>query len=148
MSLKDKLMEDLKSAMRSKDKLAKDTITLVRASIKQKEVDDRIELTDEDILNIIAKQVKERRSAIDEFKRGNRDDLVEKTNAEIEILLKYLPEQLDEEELTEIINKVIIEQNIQSPAEMGKLMKAVMPIVKGKADGKLVSEVAGKLLKA
>lgn len=148
MSLKDKLMEDLKATMRDKDKLAKDTITLVRASIKQKEVDERIELTDQDILDIIAKQVKERRSAIDEFKRGNRDDLVNKTNAEIEILLKYLPKQLDEEELTEIIKEVISEQKIEYPSDMGKLMKAVMPKVKGKADGKLVSEVAGKLLKA
>lgn len=148
MSLKDKLMEDLKSAMRDKDKLAKDTITLVRASIKQKEVDERIELNDSDILNIISKQVKERRSAIDEFKRGDRDDLVEKTNAEIEILLKYLPKQLDEKELTEIIKQVMSEHEINSPADMGKLMKNVMPKVTGRADGKLVSAVAGKLLKA
>ncbi|WP_455257179.1 GatB/YqeY domain-containing protein [Peptoniphilus asaccharolyticus] len=148
MSLKDKLMEDLKSAMRDKDKLAKDTITLVRASIKQKEVDERTELNDSDILDIISKQVKERRSAIDEFKRGDRDDLVEKTNAEIEILLKYLPKQLDEQELTEIIKEVMSEHGIESSADMGKLMKNVMLKVKGRADGKLVSEVAGKLLKA
>ncbi|MBL7575191.1 hypothetical protein SAMN00017477_0691 [Peptoniphilus asaccharolyticus DSM 20463] len=148
MSLKDKLMEDLKSAMRDKDKLAKDTITLVRASIKQKEVDERTELNDSDILDIISKQVKERRSAIDEFKRGDRDDLVEKTNAEIEILLKYLPKQLDEQELTEIIKEVMSEHGIESSADMGKLMKNVMPKVKGRADGKLVSAVAGKLLKA
>lgn len=148
MSLKDTLMEDLKTAMRDKDKLAKDTITLVRANIKQREVDERIELTDADILDVIAKQVKERKSAIEEFERGNRNDLVDKTKAEIEILLKYLPKQLSEEELTQIISQVISEQNINSPQEMGKLMKAVMPLVKGKADGKLVSTIAGKLLKA
>lgn len=148
MSLKDTLMDDLKTAMRDKDKLAKDTITLVRANIKQREVDERIELTDADILDVIAKQVKERKSAIEEFERGNRNDLVDKTKAEIEILLKYLPKQLSEEELTQIISQVISEQNINSPQEMGKLMKAVMPLVKGKADGKLVSAIAGKLLKA
>ncbi len=146
MSLKDKLMEDLKSAMRNKDKMKKDTITMVRAAIKQREVDERIELTDQDVLDILAKQLKEKRSSIEEFKKGNRDDLIDQTNEEIKILLEYLPAQLTEEELIDIVQGVIDENNINSPRDMGLLMKHVMPKIKGRADGKMVSKVAQNLL--
>lgn len=147
MNLKERLMEDLKTSMKNKEKLRKDTITLVRAAIKQKEVDERIELDDNDILDILSKQLKEKKNAIEEFKKGNRQDLVEQANAEIEILLEYLPKQLSEEELSAIIQKVIEDYNIDSPKKMGELMKYAMPLVKGKADGKLVSKIAQNLLK-
>ncbi|MDU1582697.1 MAG: GatB/YqeY domain-containing protein [Peptoniphilus harei] len=146
MSLKERLMADLKEAMKSKDKLRKDVITMVRAAIKQKEVDERVELDDSDILDIISKQLKEKKSSIDEFKKGNREDLVKQTNDEIEILLKYLPEQLSGEELKEIIKKVIDENEITSMKDIGKLMKNVMPLIKGKADGKQVNLIAKELL--
>ncbi|CDZ75120.1 GatB/Yqey domain protein [Peptoniphilus sp. ING2-D1G] len=146
MSLKDKLMEDLKSAMRNKDRLKKDTITMVRAAIKQREVDERIELTDQDVLDILTKQLKEKRSSIEEFKKGNRDDLIDQTNDEIKVLLEYLPQQLTEEELIDIVQRVIDENNISSPKDMGILMKNVMPKIKGRADGKMVSKVAQNLL--
>ncbi|MBM7549619.1 GatB/YqeY domain-containing protein [Peptoniphilus gorbachii] len=146
MSLKERLMADLKEAMKSKDKLRKDVITMVRAAIKQKEVDERVELDDSDILDIISKQLKEKKSSIDEFKKGNREDLVKQTNDEIEILLKYLPEQLSDEELKEIIKKVIDENEITSMKDIGKLMKNVMPLIKGKADGKQVNLIAKELL--
>ena len=146
MSLKERLMADLKEAMKSKDKLRKDVITMVRAAIKQKEVDERVELDDADIENIISKQLKEKKSSIEEFKKGNRQDLVDQTNAEIEILLKYLPEQLSDEELKEIIKKVIDEKEITSMKDIGKLMKNVMPLIKGKADGKQVNVIAKELL--
>ena len=146
MSLKERLMADLKDAMKNKDKLRKDVITMVRAAIKQKEVDERVELDDSDILDIISKQLKEKKSSIDEFKKGNREDLVKQTNDEIEILLKYLPEQLSGEELKEIIKKVIDENEITSMKDIGKLMKNVMPLIKGKADGKQVNLIAKELL--
>lgn len=146
MSLKERLMADLKEAMKSKDKLRKDVITMVRAAIKQKEVDERVELDDSDIENIISKQLKEKKASIEEFKKGNRDDLVKQTNDEIEILLKYLPEQLSDEELKEIIKKVIDENEITSMKDIGKLMKNVMPLIKGKADGKQVNVIAKELL--
>lgn len=146
MSLKERLMADLKDAMKNKDKLRKDVITMVRAAIKQKEVDERVELDDADIENIISKQLKEKKSSIEEFKKGNRQDLVDQTNAEIEILLKYLPEQLSDEELKEIIKKVIDENDITSMKDIGKLMKNVMPLIKGKADGKQVNIIAKELL--
>lgn len=146
MSLKDKLMSDLKESMKSKDKLRKNVITMVRASIKQKEVDERTELTDKDILGIISKQYKEKKSSIEEFKKGNREDLVKQAEDEMKILLHYLPEQLSEKELTKIIKEVIDSENISSMKDMGQLMKSVMPKVQGKADGQTVNKIAKELL--
>lgn len=146
MSLKERLMADLKDAMKSKDKLRKDVITMVRASIKQKEVDERIEIDDSDITDIIAKQVKEKRASIDDFKKGNREDLVSQTEKEIEILLDYLPKQLSEDELHSIIQETIDENGITSMKDIGKLMKNVMPKVKGRADGNMVNKIVREIL--
>lgn len=146
MSLKERLMADLKDAMKSKDKLRKDVITMVRASIKQKEVDERIEIDDSDITDIIAKQVKEKRASIDNFKKGNREDLVSQTEKEIEILLDYLPKQLSEDELHSIIQETIDENGITSMKDIGKLMKNVMPKVKGRADGNMVNKIVREIL--
>lgn len=147
MSLKKSLMEDLKTSMKNKDTLRKNTITMVRAGIKQKEVDERRELDDKDIMDIIAKQLKEKRNAIKEFDRGGRQDLVEQTEKEMEILLKYLPEQLTEEEVEEIVKAVIEEVDAKFMKDMGIIMKNVMPKVKGRADGSVVNKVAKKYLK-
>ena len=146
MSIKDKLMADLKDAMKSHNKLRKDVITLIRSAIKQREVDERIELTDEDILTIISKQLKEKKSSIEDFKKGNREDLVKQTEDEMEILLEYLPKQLSQEDLKEIVKNAIDKENISSMKDIGKLMKAVMPQVKGKADGSAVNKIARELL--
>jgi len=146
MSLKERLMADLKTAMKQKDKLHKDVITMVRAAIKQKEVDERVELSDSDIENIISKQLKEKKSSIDEFKKGNRDDLVKQTEDEISVLLNYLPEQLSEDELRDIIQKVIDENNLTSMKDIGLLMKNVMPKIKGRADGNSVNKIAKEIL--
>ncbi|MFZ5965573.1 MAG: GatB/YqeY domain-containing protein [Bacillota bacterium] len=146
MSLKERLMDDLKQAMKEKNQLRKSTITMVRASIKQYEVDNRIELDDEDILDIIAKQVKQKRDSIEEFTKGGREDLVEQANAEIDILMDYLPQQLSEDEITEIVNQVVVEVGANSPKDMGKVMAALMPKVKGRADGKIVNKIVKQLL--
>ena len=146
MSLKDKLMEDLKSSMKNKDTIRKNTITMVRSSIKQIEVDKRLELADEEVLDIISKQVKEKRSAIEEFKKGSRDDLVNQTENEIEILLEYLPKQLSEEEVEEIVKETINEINATSMKDIGMIMKAVMPKIKGRSDGNVVNKVVKKIL--
>ncbi|MDO5715406.1 MAG: GatB/YqeY domain-containing protein [Tissierellia bacterium] len=146
MSLKKQLMSDLKEAMKSHNKLRKDVITMIRASIKQREVDERIELTDEDILGIISKQLKEKKNSIDEFEKGNRQDLIDQTKAEINILLDYLPKQLTEDELRNIVKETMEEHNITSNKDIGQLMKSVMPKVKGKADGKTVNKIAIELL--
>lgn len=141
MSLKELLMEDLKDSMRNKETLKKDTITMVRAAIQQKEIDNKIELSEEDIIEIISKEVKDRRDSIEDFKKGNREDLVEKTEQEIEILLKYLPEQLTEEELKSLVMETIEKTGAKSMRDMGKIMGSIMPKIKGRADGGMVSEI-------
>ncbi len=145
MSLKEKLMEDLKTSMKNKDTIRKNTITMVRAAIKQIEVDQRKDVQDEEILEIISKQAKERRLAIEDFKRGSREDLVSQTEAEIEILLQYLPQQLTEDEVEQIVVETIKEINATSMKDIGLIMKAVMPKVKGKTDGNIVNKVVKKI---
>ena len=146
MSLKEVLMEDLKDAMRSKNVIKKNTITMVRAAIQQKEVDERIDVSDDAIVDIIAKQLKEKKMAIGEFKKGDRQDLVDLTEEEIEFLLKYLPEQLSEDEVEAIVIETIKEINAESMKDIGLIMKAVMPKVKGRTDGNMVNKIIKKVL--
>ena len=146
MSLKENLMEDFKSTMKNKDTIRKNTITMVRAAIKQIEVDERRDVSDEEIIDIISKQLKEKKMAIEEFKRGSREDLVKLTEAESEILLEYLPKQLTEDEVEEIVIETIKEINATSMKDIGLIMKAVMPKVKGKTDGNIVNKVVKKVL--
>ncbi|MEG1311003.1 MAG: GatB/YqeY domain-containing protein [Romboutsia sp.] len=146
MSLKEKLQEDLKSSMKNKDTVKKSVVTLIRASIKQYEVDNRVELEDEAIIDLIAKQLKQRRDSLVEFKKANRDDLVSETEAEIEVLKEYLPQQLSEEELNEIVKSTISEVGATSMKDMGKIMAVIKPKTKGIADGKLINELIKKNL--
>ncbi|GFN34707.1 GatB/YqeY domain-containing protein [Tepidimicrobium xylanilyticum] len=147
MSLKEKLMEDLKTSMKNKNTVRKNAITMIRAAIKQAEVDRRIELNDEEILEIISKQVKEKKNALEDFKKGQRQDLVDLTEQEIEILLEYLPKQLTDEELKEIVVETINEVKAKDIKDMGKIMKSIMPKIKGRADGSRVNEVVRQVLK-
>ncbi|SDK37882.1 GatB/YqeY domain-containing protein [Natronincola ferrireducens] len=146
MSLKQRLTNDLKQAMKDKDQLRKNVITLIRSDIKQIEVDKRIELEDQDVIEIISRQLKQRKDALDEFQKGGREDLVAQAQQEAEILLQYLPEQLSEEEVIDIVKSVIVEIGANSMQDMGKVMAAVMPKVKGRADGKIVNQAVKKLL--
>ena len=146
MSLKQKLQEDLKSSMKNKDTNKKSVITLIRASIKQYEVDNRVELGDEEIVDLIAKQLKQTRDSREEFAKAGRDDLVSKAEAEIEVLKEYLPQQLSEEELNEIVISTISEVGATSMKDMKNIMSSIMPKVKGRADGKLINELVKKNL--
>lgn len=146
MSFKQVLQEDLKTAMKEKDILRKNTITMVRAAILQQEKDKKIVMDDEAILEVIAKAVKQRKDSIPEFIKGNRPDLVEDLEKEIEILMSYLPEQLSEEEVEEIVSQTIFEVGAQSAKDIGLVMKALMPKVKGRADGRLVNQLVKKHL--
>jgi len=146
LTLKEKLMEDLKSAMRNKEKRRKDTITMLRAAVKQREVDERQEMADDEILALIGKQVKQKRESIKDFQKAERVDLVEQAEEEIEILLAYLPEQLTEEEIDELVREAIVQTGASSMRDMGRIMGVVMPKVKGRADGSLISQSAKKLL--
>lgn len=146
MSLKDVLMDDLKVAMRDKDKLRKSTIIMLRAAIKQIEVDERIELDDVAVIDIIAKQIKQKNNAIEEFRKGERQDLVDMTQEEIKILLTYMPEQLSEEAVSEIVQETILKTGATSMKDMGKVMGIVTNATKGKADGKIVADLVKKAL--
>lgn len=147
MSLKDRLQNDFKEAMKAKDEIRKNTVNLARAAIKQYEVDNREELDDQGVLTILTKQVKMRKDALSDFEKAGRTDLLEAYNREIEILMEYLPKQLSEEELKEIVKVTAAELGIEGGRQnMGKLIGAVMPKVKGVADGGVVKKIVEELL--
>ena len=137
MSLKEKLAEDLKSSMKNKDTVRKNTVQLVRTAILQVEKDNKVTLDDEDILEVIAKQLKQRKDSLPEYEKSGREDLISQLKQEMECLMEYLPKQLTEDELRPI--------GATSMKDMGKVMEYVMPKVKGRADGKAVSTIAKSL---
>lgn len=141
MSIKERLNEDMKQAMRDKEagKLRLSVIRMVRASIKNVEIDRRKELGDEETLDVLAKEVKMRRDSLEEFKKGNRPDLVAGLEQEIDILMGYLPQQLSDEEVRALVAEAVAQTGAAGPKDMGKVMSALMPKVKGRADGKTVN---------
>ncbi|AKA70653.1 GatB/YqeY domain-containing protein [Clostridium scatologenes] len=146
MSLKERLQEDWKQALKAKEKSKAETISMARAAVLQVEKTDGNKLSDEQVIEVLAKEVKQRREAILEFQKGNRQDLVDKANEEIEILLGYLPQQLSEEEISEIVRQAVDEVGAGSIKDMGKVMALIMPKTKGRADGKLVSQIVKQYL--
>ena len=139
MSLKDRLMQDFKEAMKAHDEVAKNTISLARAAIKQYEV--------EGIIDILTKQVKMRKDALSDFEKAGRTDLIDNYSREIEILMSYLPEQLSEDEIRQIVLDTKSELGIEGGMNhMGRLMGAVMPKVKGVADGGTVKKIVQSVL--
>lgn len=147
MTLKERLMNDYKEALKSRDEIRKNSISFARAAIKQVEVDTRQELNDDEIIPIIAKQVKMRRDALDDFIRGGRSDLADAYKAEIEVLLAYLPAQLTEDDIRQVVTTTAAELGLSEGRQnMGKLMGAVMPKVKGVADGGTVKKVIEEFL--
>ncbi|MGC2872350.1 GatB/YqeY domain-containing protein [Ihubacter sp. rT4E-8] len=147
MTLKEQLMADFKEAMKSRDEIAKNTISLARAAIKQYEVDKREELDDAGVIAILSKQVKMRKDALADFEKAGRTDLADAYNAEIEVLNRYLPEQLSREKIMEIVRETAASLGIEGGKQnMGKLMGPVMGKVKGLADGGMVKEVVMEFL--
>lgn len=146
MALKERLQQDWKEALKSGNKFKANTISTARSAILLGEKTDGRILEDDEIVDILAKEVKQRREAMLEFEKGNRQDLVDSVKAEIEILLSYLPQQLTNEEVRGIILQVIEEVGANSIKDMGKVMAVVVPKTKGRADGKAVSEIVKELL--
>ena len=144
--LKEQLLNDLKEAMKEKDVNKKNAIQMVRAGILQIEKDKGIEVEDSMILEIIAKEVKKRNDAISDFEKAGREDLINQTKGEIEVLSKYLPKQLTKEELTEKIKEIIIKVEATSIKDMGKVMKEAKAEIGASADGKAINEVVKELL--
>jgi uncharacterized protein YqeY len=130
----EKITNDMISAMKSKDKDTLDVIRMIKGAIQLEEINKKKKLEDDEIISIISKQIKMRRESIEEFKKANRTDLIDKNEHEIEILNKYLPIQLTDEELNNIIDEVIKKTEAKSQNDIGKLMKELIPLIKGKAD--------------
>ena len=146
MELVKKLDEDIISAMKEKNTVKLNTLRGVKAAMKQANIDKKIEISDELLIDVVSKEIKTRNESIKEFEKGARFDLVDKTKEEISFIEIYLPEQLSESELNEIIDKVFAEVNPSGMSDMGKVMGKVTPLVKGKADMGLVSSIIkGKL---
>ncbi len=132
--------------MKASDKVATSTLRIVKSSIKNKEIEKGGNLTDEECVSVLFTLAKQRKESIEQFAKGGRDDLVKRENAELDVLKKYLPEQMSEEELEKIIKEAIKETGAASAKEIGKVMKAVMPKVKGRADGKVINQKVAQLL--
>jgi uncharacterized protein YqeY len=141
MLTKENLEVDLRNAIKSRDEVRKRTLRMVLTSVKISEVDRRGPLDEPTLLGLIQKEVKSRNETIEEAKRGGREDLVASTQAEIEILLDYLPQPLTPEELESLIQEAIEEIEASGPSDMGKVMKTLMPRVQGRAEGKMVSDL-------
>ncbi|MBU3013847.1 GatB/YqeY domain-containing protein [Poseidonibacter lekithochrous] len=146
MSLKQQLKDDVKIAMREKNIVKRDSIRSINTMIKQIEVDERIELTDEDIIKLIQKGIKQREEAISQYTAASRDDLVEKEAEQIEVFRLYLPVQATDEELEKGMKEIISQVNAESMKDMGKVMGAASKKFAGIADGKRINEMVKKLL--
>jgi uncharacterized protein len=146
MTIKTQLNESMKDAMKSGDEVRKRTVRMVLAAVKQAEVDKRTELDDPAVMNIIQKEIKNRRESLEEAKKANRPDLIESNQAEIDVLQVFLPKAMPAEELRTLVQAAIAETGASGPADMGKLMKTVMPRVAGRAPNDMVSTTVRELL--
>lgn len=146
MSLKDLLIQDLKSAMKDGNEVSKTAIQMARSAVLQVEKDNKVTLDDDGIVEIIAKEVKKRMDTLPDFEKSGRVDLIDNLKAEIEVLKKYLPQQLSESEIEEIVREAISSTGATSAKDIGKVMQAIMPKTRGKADGKVINQIVKKFL--
>lgn len=148
MGLSERLTEEMKAAMKAgpAGRQRLETIRFLRAALKNVEIDKKAPLTDDEVLGVIAKQVKQLRDSIVEFEKGGRQDLADKANTEIEILSSYLPEQMSEAEVRKLAQEIIAAVGAQAPRDMGKVMGPLVARTKGRADGKMVNQIVRELL--
>ncbi len=146
MSLTQRLEQDMKPALKNKDKTKLSVIRMVRSAIKNAEIERGRPLEEGEVLDVLSRELKQRKESLQEFEKAGRTELVEKMKSEIAVVEAYLPAPLSEEELRELARQVIDEVGASSPADMGKVMKEIMPRVKGRADGKEVNRIVRELL--
>ncbi|HHY36837.1 MAG TPA: GatB/YqeY domain-containing protein [Firmicutes bacterium] len=148
MSLKDRLLQDMKTAMKEKEagKTRLAVIRMARSAIKNREIELGRELSDPEVLEVLAREVKMRRDALPDYERSGREELVAKLKEEIAVLLAYLPEQLSEGEIEALAREVIAQINASGPKDLGRVMKEVMPRIRGRAEGKVVNTIVRRLL--
>ncbi len=145
--LKEKLLQDFKEAMKEKNELKKNTVMMVRAAVLQIEKDTQKEVLDDQILEIIAKEVKKRKESLADYEKSGREDLIRQINDEIAILKEYLPEELSEEEIRKIVEEAIKETGAETIKDMGKVMQAAKAKSAGRADNKVINEIVREFLK-
>ncbi len=146
MPIQEQLIEDLKTAMKAQDLITKDTVRLIRAAMKNAEIEKGKELDDEGALDVLARMAKQYRDSITTYRDNGREDLALREEAELEVLVRYLPEQLGEDDIRTLVQQTVSELGASGPQDRGKVMGKLMPQLKGKADGGLVSRVVGELL--
>ena len=146
MTLKEQLNDAMNTAMKARDTLRLSAVRMVRAAIKNREIDSRIELNDQAVIDVISTMAKQRRESIRMYREGNRLELAEKEELELAILLEFLPTQLSPDDIDTVVRQVILETGANGAKDMGRVMKAVTPLTAGKADGKTVSEAVRRLL--
>jgi len=153
MSLRQRIEDDLRTALKAGDKLRLSCLRMVKAKVQEKQIELRgkqgpkAKLSDEDVMNVVSAYAKQRRDSIESYERGGREDLAAKERAELGILAAYLPQPMSEDEVTAIVDEAARESGASGPRDMGAVMKLVMPKVKGRADGKLVNRIVQSRLK-
>ena len=146
MALKERLADDLKSAMKEKNTIRKNVVQMVRAAVLQVEKDNKVTLDDGGVLEVIAKQLKQRKDSLPDYEKSGRDDLIADLKAEMDVLIEYLPKQLTAEELQVIVKEIIDELGATSVKDMGKVMGEAKKRTVGRADGRMINEIAKTLL--
>lgn len=146
MNLQERIREDLKEAVRREDRVRRSVLRLILAGIRNAEIAQQKELDDAGVIDVLTREVKQRRESIEAFRKGNRQDLVTREEAELAIILGYLPEPMTREEIVTLVRKIIAETGAKGPGDKGKVMGQLMPQVKGRAEGKEVSTIVSELL--
>lgn len=147
MGLKEQIPEDLKNALRNKNALELSVLRMLQAALKNKEIDNKKEeLKDEDVVSVVGAEIKKRRDAVKEYEKVNRPDAADQEKAEIDILMKYMPQQMNEDEIRDVVKSAVEETQAEGMKDIGKVMKVLMPKVKGKADGSIVNKIVRELL--
>jgi uncharacterized protein YqeY len=147
-SLKRRINQDAKEALKSKDTLTLNVLRMLKSEIRYKEIERGSELSDDDVISVLSSAIKKRKDSIQQFEKGGRDDLASKEKEELAVVTKYMPEQVSEEELSQIISQAISEEGATGATDLGKVMKLVMPKVRGRADGKKVNQMVSSQLQS
>ncbi len=147
MTMKSRLNDDLKQAMRDKDTLRRDVIRYLRSEVRNQEIRDQKELDDAGVIQVLSRQAQQRRDSVEVYKDADRQDLADKEESELSVILSYLPQQMTRDEIVELVNRVVGEVGASGPADMGKVMGSIMPQVRGKAEGREVNAIVQETLR-
>jgi uncharacterized protein YqeY len=141
VTLKERLNQDMKDSLKAHDAARLSAIRMIISAVKNKEIDSRKDMDDEGVLSVLSTSAKQRRESIEQYEKAGRQDLVDKEKAELEVIMSYMPQQMGRAEIEALVKDAVAESGAKGAADMGKVMKVLMPKVKGRADGKLVNEV-------